>query len=187
MKLSAVLFAGGESLRMGHDKAVALFRSRPLWDHQLELLRDTIPFEILVSARADPTWRPPDATFVQDTHPSRGPLSGLAASLAQMQGTHLLAVAIDMPLLSASFLRSMADATQPGKGILPRIGTRAEPLAAVYPKECLDIVSVALLGEDHSLQRLTRKLVDAAYLRVMQLNEDDQPMFRSLNTPSDLR
>ena len=39
MKISAVLLAGGESHRMGKDKATLLFRGRPLWQIQLELLR----------------------------------------------------------------------------------------------------------------------------------------------------
>ena len=38
MNLSAVLLAGGESRRMGQDKATLEFRGGPLWQRQLELL-----------------------------------------------------------------------------------------------------------------------------------------------------
>jgi len=36
MTFSAVLLAGGESRRMGTDKATFLFRGKPLWQVQLE-------------------------------------------------------------------------------------------------------------------------------------------------------
>ena len=54
MNLSSVLLAGGESRRMGKDKATALFRGKPLWQIQLDLLRKLEPSEIFLSARTDP-------------------------------------------------------------------------------------------------------------------------------------
>src|SRR5438874_11064541 len=93
MNITAVLLAGGESRRMGRDKATLLFHGKPLWQIQLELLRRLKPAEILVSARTDPSWRPADVQFVADDLPSRGPLSGIAASLAQVHTAHLLALA----------------------------------------------------------------------------------------------
>src|SRR5712691_10782146 len=64
MKLSAVLLAGGESRRMGKDKATALFQGKPLWQIQIDLLRKLEPAEIFVSARTDQSWRPADVQFV---------------------------------------------------------------------------------------------------------------------------
>ena len=118
---------------MGQDKATLLFHGKPLWQIQLELLQRLEPAGILVSARTDPAWRPADVQFVADDPPSRGPLSGIAASLAHMHTAHLLALAIDMPFMSENYLRYLCDQIEPGVGVLPKIGNHAEPLAAVYP------------------------------------------------------
>src|SRR4029077_9584007 len=114
MKISAVLLAGGESRRMGEDKATVLVRGKSLWQIQLDLLRKLDPAEISVSARTDPAWRPPDVHFVADDLPSRGPLSGLAAALARMHTKPLLALAIDMPLMSEKYLRFLCGQIEPG-------------------------------------------------------------------------
>jgi len=186
MRISAVLLAGGESRRMGKDKATLLFRGQPLWQIQLNLLRKLHLEEILISARADPAWRPSDIQFVADDPPSRGPLSGLAASLGEMRGTHLLALAIDMPFMSGKYLRSLCDQIEAGRGVIPMIGDRAEPLAAIYSAEAHVDVVTALSGVEFSLQTLTNKLVKAGKLRALNVAKKEHTLFWNLNDPADL-
>jgi molybdenum cofactor guanylyltransferase len=184
--MSAVLLAGGESRRMGRDKATLQFRGRPLWQIQFELLRKLQPSEIFISARTDPSWRPKDVQFVADFPPSRGPLSGLAASLAQMHTTHLLALAIDMPFMTEDSLLSLCDYIEPGCGVVPKIDNRAEPLTAIYPREAEIDFRRALAGADFSLQSLTRRLVEAGTLRAIHVTEQDKGFFLNVNEPADL-
>jgi len=186
MNLSAVLLTGGESRRMGKDKATALFQGKPLWQIQLNLLQKLQPAETLVSARTDPAWRPGDVKFVADEPPSRGPLSGVAASLGRIRTKHLLALAIDMPFISENYLRFLCDQIEPGRGVLPIIGDRAEPLAAIYPAEANVDLTIALSGFDFSLQTLARQLIKMAKLKVVFVTEEEEAFFRNLNEPIDL-
>ena len=186
MNISAVLLAGGESRRMGRDKASVLFRGKPLWQIQLDLLRKLDPSEVFVSARTDPDWRPADVQFVSDDPPSRGPLSGIAASIAKLRTTHLLALAIDMPFMSENFLRSSCDDMEPGCGVVPMIDNRAQPLAAIYPREAKVDFREALAGDDFSLQTLVRRLVAAGKLREIVVKEQERKLFLNVNQLSDL-
>lgn len=186
MNLSGVLLAGGESLRMGSDKALLTFGREPLWQHQLGILREIQSELILISARSDPAWRPVDCEFVQDESPSRGPLSGLAASLAQISTPHLLVLAIDMPFMSAKYLHGLSQGLLAGQGIVPIVEGRAEPLAAIYPKEALSEVFQALAGEDFSMQSLIRQLVQSDKLRTVAVEDHERKYFRNLNAPVDL-
>jgi molybdopterin-guanine dinucleotide biosynthesis protein A len=186
MKVSAALLAGGESHRMGRDKATLIFRGKPLWQIQLDLLRSLRPLQILLSARTDPVWRPADIEFVKDAQPSRGPLSGLTTALARSSATHLLVLAVDMPLMDPQYLRSLCHDFSPGIGLVPIIGDRLEPLAAIYPAELHPKFAAALSGSDYSLQTLTRKLADAGKLRLVPVAKDHERYFRNLNEPGDL-
>ena len=186
MKISAVLLAGGKSRRMGEDKATIVFRNVPLWQVQIELLRKVSPQEIFISAPSDPPWRPADIEFVPDDQPSRGPLSGIAAALSRITTNHLLALAIDMPLMRETYLRSLCEKVERGRGIVPLIDNRAEPLAAIYPREALRDLVAALSGSDFSLQSLVGKLVAAGKLQPIQVSEEEKAFFRNLNEPGDL-
>jgi molybdopterin-guanine dinucleotide biosynthesis protein A len=186
MNISAVLLAGGESRRMGKDKATLLFHGKPLWQIQLDLLRKLKPAEILISARGDPSWRPPDIKFVPDAPPSRGALSGLAAASSRMRTKHLLVLAIDMAFMTEKYLHCLCEQIGPGRGVLPMIGDRTEPLAAIYPTEAHFDLTAALSGVDFSLQTLTRQLVQAGKLRVVPVAEKEEGFFRNLNEPDDM-
>jgi molybdopterin-guanine dinucleotide biosynthesis protein A len=186
MNISAVLLAGGESRRMSEDKATLLFRGKPLWQIQLDLLHKLQPAEIFVSARTDPAWRPSNVMFVPDEAPSRGPLSGLTATLARIRSSHLLVLAIDMPFMNEKHLRHLCNAMEPSRGVLAIIGGRAEPLAAIYPAEVCDGFAAALSGADFSMQTLTNQLVKIGMLRVVRVPEKEQRFYRNLNEPGDL-
>ncbi len=187
MKISAVLLAGGKSRRMGEDKATFLFRNMPLWQIQLDLLRKLQLPELLISAQTDPPWRPADIEFVPDDQPSRGPLSGIAAALFRTTTDYLLALAIDMPFMTESYLRSLCERVERGVGVVPFIENRAEPLAAIYPRDAYDDVVGALSGSDFSLQALVEKLIAAGKLQAIQVSEEEKAFFRNLNEPGDLR
>jgi molybdenum cofactor guanylyltransferase len=187
MNLSAVLIAGGQSRRMGTDKATLLFRGKQLCQIQLELLRQLKPREIFVSARTDPVWRPRDVQFVADDPPSRGPLSGLAASLATMRSKHLLALAIDMPFMTEKYLTFLCRQFEAGRGVIAKIDERFEPLAAIYPQEALSSVLTALSGEDFSLQTVVGRLVGDGRLEAIVVRSHERKLFLNLNKPVDLQ
>jgi molybdopterin-guanine dinucleotide biosynthesis protein A len=186
MKLSAVLLAGGESTRMGRDKATLEWRGLPLWACQLEKLR-VLTSNIFVSTRSDVLWRPADVRLVIDESPSRGPLSGVTASLAIMETDCLLVLAVDMPFIRLSHLKKICDFAKPGMGAVPVVNGKLEPLAAVYPKPARSIFAETLVGTDHSLQQLVRRLRGLELIREMPVAAGGSRFYRSINYPADLQ
>lgn len=172
---------------MGRDKATIVFEGAPLWQRQLDLLRGLRPKEIFVSARNELSWRPADTNLLLDESPSRGPLSGLTRALASMRTSHLVALAVDMPFMTSEQMRALWGIATLGCGVLPMIGDRAEPLAAIYPREAGGDFARALGSDDFSLQHLVRNLARANHIQIFSVPARDQPLFRSVNQPGDFQ
>ena len=187
MTLTAVLLAGGDSLRMGRDKSTIVFRGEPLWQRQIGLLRDLHPEKILVSVRKEPSWLPIKGELLLDEPPFRGPLGGLTKALEQMQTSHLVALAVDMPFMTSGQMQILWGLATLGCGVLPMISDRAEPLAAIYPREAGGDFATALASDDFSLQRLSRNLVQLDKLRVFEVPQRDAGLFRSVNEAEDFK
>lgn len=94
-----VLLAGGQSSRMGRDKALLDWYGQPLIERQLATLRAAGVDEVCVSGER------PDYHGIVDRTPLLGPLGGLASVAASMAGEcDLLVIPLDMPRLSAALL-----------------------------------------------------------------------------------
>lgn len=186
MSLTAVLLAGGESRRMGRDKATLEWRGQPLWKWQLEKLNALQPQQIFVSARSELPWIPAEVNLVVDAEPSHGPLSGLAAALAAAKTEHVIALAVDMPFMTVEQLRLLFYSAAPDIGTIPMINGQAEPLSAIYPATARREFSRALQGADFSLQPVVRRLIASGFLREFPVRPEMRSLYRSINELSDL-
>jgi len=182
---AAAVLAGGRSSRFGSDKALARWRGRRFLDHQLRLLRALRPAQLIISGRPAVNYAVADATVVLDAVPGQGPLGGLAAVLAAATAPHVLVLAVDLPAMSRSFLRSLLARRATGVGVVPRTAAGWEPLAAVYPREILPLVRRHLGGRRFALHQLIDAGVAAGLLVEARISGDRAGVFRNVNTPED--
>jgi len=104
-----------------------------------------------------------------------------------MQTTHLLALAIDMPFMTAAELGNLLERATESCGVVPTIGERAEPLAAIYPAEGAKDFQAALAGSDFSLQHLVRKMAAAGRIKLSPVAKEHAHLYRSVNETADLK
>jgi molybdenum cofactor guanylyltransferase len=183
--LTAVLFAGGESRRMGADKATLIMNGEPLWSRQIGILRGLNPTKLMISARNRPDWCPADIEVVLDETPSRGPLSGLAAALGKIQTTHLLALAIDLPRMTSAHLKKLWALAELGIGVIPQNGELIEPLCALYPIDAAIEAQQALSGNDVSLRQFVTNLEAQKRIRFYTIRKSESSMYKNANTPEE--
>lgn len=101
--LIGLVLAGGQSRRMGQDKALMRYEGKTLIDHASTLLQDAKCDEILVSRNK--------AGFLNDKIEDVGPLGGVHAALHALLATHssfeLLVLPVDMPRMTPEFLMQL--------------------------------------------------------------------------------
>lgn len=172
---------------MGRDKAALLIEGQPLWQRQLAILQATRPRELFIAGPRDGACAAADAIIVPDATPDLGPLAGLEAALAQASEPFVLVLAIDLPRMTSRFLATLiALAEERVRGVVPRLGPRFEPLAAVYPRGCLPLVREHLQSADRSLQAFVRATLVLDLVVPRDIAAPERELFRNLNTPVDL-
>ena len=163
--MNAFVLAGGQSTRMGRDKALLELAGRPLIEHALEKLRALGFSPRVVGLRPDLNAF---AAVIPDIHPHSGPLSGIEAALAASDTEQNLFLPVDLPLLPVEFLRWMverADSTE-ALATVPRLQGRPQPLCAVYTKALLPYVQAALAADDAKVMRAVERAANGTGLRI---------------------
>ena len=146
------------------------------------------PQKFFSRQESDPSWRPDDVQFIADVPPSCGPLSGLAASWLKVRTAHLLALAIDMPLMTDNYLEFPLRSDRAGSGRRSEDRDRGvDRSAAIYPREAAIEFREALVGTDFSLQTVTRRRSRSGKLGKYVCTEEDQTLFLNVNELSDIR
>ena len=152
--VSGVVLIGGKSSRMGRDKAALPVAGETLLVRQLRLLAEAGCQECLVSVAGPDTALPllsPEPRVIGDRFPEAGPLAGLERSLALAHHDLVLVLAVDLPAMTADFLRTLLAEAIPSCGVVPVIGDRFEPLAAVYPRQAHAEAELRLLRGELAL------------------------------------
>src|SRR5438477_277515 len=122
MSHSAVLLAGGKSSRMGRDKAALIVDGEPLWQRQLATLRATQPAELFISGKSDGPYANCGVEILADEFPDCGPLGGITTALRRCTSERLLVLAVDLPAMTAEFLRTLLDESQrTAAGVIPSV------------------------------------------------------------------
>jgi molybdopterin-guanine dinucleotide biosynthesis protein A len=144
MKLSVVVQAGGESRRMGRNKALVPFLGVPMIQRVCDRMAGC-GNERIVTAN-----HPRDLAFLDlpcfpDLVPDRGALGGLYTALWHSSHPLVAVVACDMPFANLALLRFACDQIGSADVAIPESAGGLEPLHAVYRREtCLPAIRAAL-------------------------------------------
>jgi molybdopterin-guanine dinucleotide biosynthesis protein A len=185
LSVTGVVLSGGQSQRMGRDKALLELSGETLLARALRLLAAAAS-ELLVVGHDSPAVAALGVRTVHDEQPGLGPLGGIATALRSMRTEHALVVACDMPLLQPALLRYLIALAPEGDAVVPRSAQGVEPLHAVYSVACLSAVE-ACLGEGARavsalLGRVATRYVEA---REWQVYDPDGLSFLNVNTPGE--
>ncbi|HSJ56071.1 MAG TPA: molybdenum cofactor guanylyltransferase [Anaerolineae bacterium] len=185
--ISAVVLAGGQSQRLGRDKAFLPVGGQPLVAYVVETL-SALSDDVIVVANNLEVYEDLGlrARLTRDEERGKGSLMGIYSGLKLARHEYALAVACDMPFLNVDLLRYMVGLVPGYDVVVPRDGDLVEPLHAIYGKACLDPMAI-------QLQAAKRRIIaffDAVRVRYVEAAEiaqfdPDRLSFVNINTPAD--
>lgn len=185
--LAAFILAGGKSSRMGTDKAFLELNGRTLLARALDLAGS---ITAVVSIVGDPEKFSSFAPVIDDVFPGCGPLAGIHTALRSSTHELNLMLAVDLPVLSAEFLRYLISRAELSEAVVtaPRSARHWQPLCAVYRRQFADSAEQALRAGKYKIDPLFHdfdvQTIEEAELISAGFSPD---IFRNLNTPEDLR
>jgi molybdopterin-guanine dinucleotide biosynthesis protein A len=188
--LTIVINAGGESLRMGENKALKLFAGEPLIARMVARVR-SIADELLVTTNQPQAFEFLGIPLVADLLPGKGALSGLYTAIAAAQQPLVAVLACDMPFINSGLLAAQRELMLAGgvDVVIPFSPQGIEPLHAIYRRStCLPAIEAALRAD----QRRLISWFSAVKVREMKLDEVTRidPLFHSfinVNTPEEFQ
>lgn len=144
--ITAVILAGGKSLRMGQDKAFLRIGGLTIIEFQLQGLRPLFD-EITLSTNSPERFRHLDIPAFPDIIPDRGPLGGIYTALLKARHPHIFAIACDMPFINPELIRHLIERCEDYDVTVPETEQGLEPLHAVYSKNCIPAIRRQLKGK----------------------------------------
>ena len=168
--VAGVVLCGGKSSRMGTSKALLPFGPELMLQRVVRLLGEVTGPIVVVAAPAQEL--PPlaaEVRVVRDRREGRGPLEGLAAGLAALDGDETIAyvTSCDVPLLQPAFVRRMIALLGEHDIAVPHVEGYHHPLAAVYRPAVLPHVE-RLLDADRLRPRF---LFDEVHTREVPVDD----------------
>jgi len=144
--LTVCIQAGGQSSRMGEDKALKTFLGRPLIQRVVERL-SPIADELIVTTNRPDDYRFLGLPLFPDLKPGRGALGGLYTAIASAAQPIVAVAACDMPFASASLLEAASQllVEEEADVVIPKSEEGFEPLHAIYRRAtCLPAIEAAI-------------------------------------------
>jgi len=187
-EIYGLVLVGGESRRMGRDKALLSYDgSSTQLERTAALLRKVCPRVFVSQRKEQPFPAPQDTTAIYDSvEDAKGPLRGILSAMQAHPEAHWLVLACDLPFLLQATLEKLIASF---RSTQPRLTAYRsthdglpEPLCAIYPS-----------GSDRALLDLAKELGKSCPRKLLILKEaalveqDDPGSLDNINTDEEFQ
>lgn len=181
-KVSAVILCGGESRRMGQDKAKLQVGKYTFLEQIVRNIMDNGPDEMFLSVRRKNDYSEIKVTHIEDLEQNKGPLMGIYSVMCVASYEKIWVTSCDMPFIDWQVAEELAVYFEDGiDAVIPvdRTGKKYV-LCAWYRKSTLEILKEQLESGDLKVKHLLGRL-RVCYVAVEGLT-DGSHKFQNINT-----
>ena len=181
-KVSAAILCGGESRRMGQDKAKLQIGKYTFLEQIVRNIMDNGPDEMFLSVRRTNDYSEIKVTHIEDLEQNKGPLMGIYSVMCVANYEKIWVTSCDMPFIDWQVAEELAVYFEDGiDAVIPvdRTGKKYV-LCAWYRKSILEILKEQLESGDLKVKHLLERL-RVCYVAVEGLT-DGSRKFQNINT-----
>ena len=193
--VTGVILAGGESRRMGQNKALIQLGDDSLIGHVIRRMR-LVTDELLLITNTPTEYAHLGLPMHSDIVPNTGALGGLYTGLMSASHDVVLCVACDSPFLQPKLLSYLISVLAEYDAVMPYT-CRENPayhdrdqilqtLCAAYSKRCLPLIKLMLQASELRVHALAERAhIQRVSPEVWQRFDSDGMSFFNINTPED--
>jgi len=186
-RAAAAILAGGQSRRMGADKALVLLDGRSLLARVIELLRPLFT-EIAIIGGDAAAYRQFGLPVFPDHHPGAGALGGICTALLSAEAPLVFCCGCDMPFLKPAIVEHLLELARGDfEAVVPQVRGESEPLCAVYSRGALEVIEEEIAAGHRRIKDALARL-RVRYVEEEELRAQDPGLhsFVNINTPEEL-
>lgn len=185
--LTIVIQAGGESRRMGRDKALVPFMGKTLIEYILNQT-NALGLETIIIANQPDDYKFLNLPVFTDVLKGKGALGGILTALRVVNSRKCLLLACDMPFVNLQIAEYMYSFSGFYDLVIPvNHSERYEPFKAIYSKSCKIAIEKAIQSNELKISSFFN-LVNFKAIRIKEIQRIDPELisFTNINTPDEL-
>jgi molybdopterin-guanine dinucleotide biosynthesis protein A len=190
MNIDCIILAGGQSKRMGRDKAFLPFKNKTFLRNILESL-DGFCLRFIIVVNKDFSLYKKEVEnlkskviFVKDIDPYSGPLNGIVSASNYVSTDKIFIGTCDTPILNLDLLKNLYKEIDDFEAVIPEIDGKLQPLNTFYKKDSLKKAEELYIKGKKSLMswldNLNYKTINKEYIKKY---DENLLTYKSINTP----
>lgn len=185
LPLSAIVLAGGQSSRMGRDKALLPYGEKTMLEHTAHLARNLFAETLIVVndlAKID-KLELKGCKIYEDLFKQKGPLAGIYTGLVYSKNPANCILTCDMPLLDEEILRRLVEFWEKDFDVLcledPQ--GRLQPFPGIYLRSAMPLIHLLLERGENSM----RHFLEIAMVKPLVIQQEQIRVLTNMNTVED--
>lgn len=173
--MKAVVLAGGQSSRMGQNKALMKLGEKTVIEHVIDNLSQVFD-EVYISGN-DSNY-PDSKEIIKDVIAHKGPMGGILSALEYCKDD-IFICSCDMPFFSSELIKNMLQRKEENRINIAQYNEKVYPVVGIYPYHFLDAFTKSIEKENLKMMHFLQQQ-NANYIK---FRGDFEHQFLNINTP----
>lgn len=183
MQITGIILSGGQSTRMGTDKALIQINGKTLLENIIQICQPLCA-HILISSN-NSAHEKFGYKIIPDEIINCGPLGGIYSCLKKSETDWNFVISVDAAFVKPEFVSFLISEIGYYGAIVPVHNIGKEPLIALYQKKGLTEIFKMLDDKNFKMHDLLNT-INTKYVDSQKWVEKFPDIFRNLNTPEDI-